>query len=88
MNHYQHEIDTLLLEGASIIIATKFKQVLNSFLDASEKDINNKKCQFYGWNTSPRIMRSIAQVFRSSLVENWTVFRYHGILITLISSYT
>jgi hypothetical protein len=52
MNHSQFIDDTLLLGGDSIIIATRFKRILDSFLDASGGAVNNKKCQIYGCHTS------------------------------------
>jgi hypothetical protein len=53
MNHSQLVDDTLLLGGASIII---FKSTVESFLDVFGGVVNNRKCQVYGWNTSPRFM--------------------------------
>jgi hypothetical protein len=74
MNHSQFTDDTLLLGGASIIIATRFKRILDSFLDASRGAVNNIKCQIYGWHTPTRVMQAIAQVFQFSLAENWASF--------------
>lgn len=73
MNHSQFANDTLLMGGASIIIATKFKRILDSFLDAS-RAVKNRKCQIYGWHTPPRVMRAIAQVFQFLLAKNWASF--------------
>jgi hypothetical protein len=56
MNHSQFVNDTLLLGGTSITIEARFKSTLHSFLDASRGDVDNRKCQVYGWNTSPRVM--------------------------------
>jgi hypothetical protein len=60
MNHSQFVDDTLFLGGASIIIASRFKSILDSFLDASGGAVNNIKSQIYGWHTSPRVMCAIA----------------------------
>jgi CII-binding regulator of phage lambda lysogenization HflD len=56
MNHSQLVDDTLLLGGASIIIASIFKSTVESFLDVFGGAVNNRKCLVYGWNTSPRVM--------------------------------
>lgn len=44
LNHSQFADNTLFLGGASQIIATHFKVVLNSYLDASGGEVNHKKC--------------------------------------------
>jgi hypothetical protein len=48
LNHSQFADDTLLLGGASMIIATRFKTILDSFLDASGGDANHLKMPNYG----------------------------------------
>jgi hypothetical protein len=53
LNHSQFADDTLLMGGASMTIASHFKVVLDSFLDASRGVVNNRKCQIMGWNTPP-----------------------------------
>jgi hypothetical protein len=47
LNHSQFTDDTLLLRGALVITATRFKRTLDSILDASGGDVNNVKCQVY-----------------------------------------
>jgi hypothetical protein len=44
MNHSQFVDDTLLLGGDSTIISSRFKAILDSSLDSSGGDVNNKKC--------------------------------------------
>jgi hypothetical protein len=83
MNYSQFVEDTLLSGGASIIFATKFKSIMDSFINASGGDVNNRKCQVMGWSTPSWVMQAIAQVFQFSLAENWTSFRYLGIPISL-----
>jgi hypothetical protein len=72
MNHSQFADDTLFLGGTSIIIASQFKSILDSYLDASGGDANNRKCQVYRWNASPRTLRAITHVFQFHLEENWS----------------
>ena len=69
MNHSQYADDTLLFEGASVTIETRFKITLDSFFNTSGGDVNKKKCQFYAWNTSPQIMWEITQVFQFPLAK-------------------
>jgi len=56
LNHSQFVDDTLLLGGASTIIASKFKYMLDSFLYAFGGVVNERKNQVFGWHTSSRIM--------------------------------
>jgi len=79
MNHSQFVDDTLLLGGASVVIASIFKQMMESFLDASNGAINNRKCQIMVWNSRPRVMQSISRIFQIPLIDKWTSFRYLGI---------
>jgi hypothetical protein len=48
LNHSQFAEDTLLLGGASMIIARRFKLVLDFFLDAPRGATNHIKCQIMG----------------------------------------
>jgi hypothetical protein len=63
MNHSQFANDTLLLGGAFEIIASRMKSTLDSFLDAHKGNVNNMKCQVFGWNTSPQVMWALDHVF-------------------------
>jgi hypothetical protein len=83
LNHSQFADDTLLLGGASIIISTRFNQVLESFLLTSEGAINYQKCQIFGWNANNQVMHSIYRTLQFSLSENWSSFKYLGIPIAL-----
>jgi hypothetical protein len=49
-NYSQFVDDTLLLGGASTIIAKRFKCVPEHFLNALGGKENNGKSQIYGWN--------------------------------------
>jgi hypothetical protein len=76
-----------LIGGSSTIIYSRFKYLLDSFIDASTGVVNERKSQVFGWYTSPRIIHSIPQIFHFLLAKNWTSFKYLGIHITLKSSY-
>jgi hypothetical protein len=67
MNHSQFVDGTLLLGGASVIIASRFKQVLDCFVDASGGAINNRKCQIIGRKSKPQIMQDISRIFQFPL---------------------
>jgi len=51
MNYSQFANNTLLLGGKYVTIAVKFKQVLDSFIDASRGVVNHMKCQIMGCNS-------------------------------------
>jgi hypothetical protein len=74
--------------GASTTIASRFKSIMDSFLDASGGEVNNIKCQIFSWNISPRALREIAQVLQFPTTENWSSFKYLGIPITLKYSHS
>ena len=46
-NNAQFSDDTILLGGASTIIAERFRRVLSTFLKASDGKINAKKSKSY-----------------------------------------
>ena len=47
-NHAQYANDTILLDGASVIIVERFKEVINTFLKASDGKVNAIKTKIYG----------------------------------------
>ena len=47
-NHAQYADDTILLGGASIIIAERFREVISTFLKASDGKVNAVKTKIYG----------------------------------------
>jgi hypothetical protein len=85
INHSQFVDDTLLIGGASIIMAKRFKTALENFTQASGALINNAKSNVYAWNTPIRTARLIASIFCFPLIEKWQSFRYLGIPICLKS---
>jgi hypothetical protein len=74
LNHSQFANDTFLMGGVSHIISPRFKQVLDSFLDASSGAVNHRKCQIMGWNARAQGMQTISKIFQFPLVGDWTSF--------------
>jgi hypothetical protein len=85
LNHSQFVDDTLLIGGASLVMAKRFKYSLDNFTQASGALINNAKSNIYAWNTPLRTAHLIASIFRFPLIEKWQTFRYLGIPICLKS---
>lgn len=76
INHSLFVDDTLLLEGASTIIARRVKKFLDEFLQVSGELLNNTKCRIYGWNIPSRTMQRISQIMEIPAQENWNHFFY------------
>jgi hypothetical protein len=83
INDSQLSNDMSLIGGASLIIARKFKRILDVFLDTSRGAVNMIKCQIYGWHSSLEVMHQISKTRQFSLVEEWSFFRYLGITISI-----
>ena len=81
INHAQFTGDTILLGGASQIIARRFKSEMNRYCHASRSKINLRKSQIYGWNLNPREMLDITQVLNMDGVVAWESFNYLGVPI-------
>ena len=62
INHAQFADDTILMGGASQIIASRFKTELNRYCLASGSKINFTKSQIFGWNISPREVLDISRI--------------------------
>ena len=71
INHSLFADDTLLIGGASCIMARRFKKVLNAFLDASGGLLNNKKCKIYTWNVPDQIKQRISNILDIPIQWNW-----------------
>jgi len=85
INHSKFANDSLLIGGASIIIAKCFKTGLGNYTQASGALINNTKSNVYIWNTPLRTTHLIENDFLFLLVEKWKMFIYLGIPICLNS---
>jgi hypothetical protein len=77
--------ETLLIRGASIVMAKRFKIALENFTKASGALINSPKSNVYAWNTPLRTTHLISNIFCFPLIEKWQTFRYLGIPICLKS---
>ena len=62
INHSLFENDTLLLGGASCIVAKIFKAILDSFMEVSVGLINNGKSCLCSWNTPIRTLQKMSQI--------------------------
>lgn len=78
INHSQFADDTLLMGGASITIARRFKKILDQFMAFSSGMINQVKSCVYGWNASHHTIHSIASILRVSHKLEWNNFTYLG----------
>ena len=73
--------DTILLGGASQIIARRFKTELDRYCRASGSEISFRKSHIYGWNINPREMLDISRILNMNGVVDWEYFNYLGIPI-------
>jgi len=83
INHSQFADDTLLIGGASITIARRFKKILDQFMDYSGGKVNQIKSCIYGWNTPNHTIHSIASIFGVSCKLVWNHFSYLGMPVSL-----
>eukprot|EP00253_Pinus_taeda_P022245 PITA_22245 len=79
INHSLFADDTLLIGGASTLMARRFKRVLDAFLQVSGGKLNNRKCKIYTWNVPYQIQQSISQILDIPLQRNWSSFSYLGL---------
>eukprot|EP00253_Pinus_taeda_P008659 PITA_08659 len=79
INHSLFADDTLLIGGASSLMARRFKRVLDAFLQVSGGKLNNRKCKIYTWNVPYQIQQSISQILDIPLQRNWSSFSYLGL---------
>jgi len=82
INHSQFADDTLLIRGASITIARRFKVLLDKFMDYSGGLVNQQKSFIYGWNTSAQVLHNIAATFEVTCNYDWNHFSYLGIPVS------
>lgn len=83
INHSQFADDTLLLGGATTIIARRFKSLLDKFMRYSGGKINYLKSYIYGWNVSPQMIHNIANTFGVPCKLDWDCFSYLGMPVTI-----
>ena len=80
-NNAQFVDDTILLGGASTIIAKRFKNVISTFLNATNGKLNVKKSKIYGWNCTPGVMARIARILGFEGTTSWNSFNHMGVPI-------
>eukprot|EP00253_Pinus_taeda_P017214 PITA_17214 len=83
INHSQFADDTLLLGGATTIIARRFKSLLDKFMRYSGGKINYLKSCIYGWNVSPQMIHNISNTFGVPCKLDWDCFSYLGMPVTI-----
>eukprot|EP00253_Pinus_taeda_P010059 PITA_10059 len=83
INHSQFADATLLIGGASAIIARRFKSLLDKFMRYSRGMINHFKSCIYGWNASAQTLQSTASIFGVPCKLNWDHFSYLGMPVSI-----
>jgi len=79
INHSLFADDTLLIGGASSLMARRFKQTLDLFLLVSGGKLNNNKCKIYTWNVPRQIIQRISSILDIPAQMNWSHFMYLGL---------
>eukprot|EP00253_Pinus_taeda_P025817 PITA_25817 len=79
INHSLFADDTLLIGGASSLMARRFKKTLDLFLQASGGKLNNSKCMIYTWNVPIHITQIISLIMEIPAQGNWSYFKYLGL---------
>jgi hypothetical protein len=82
INHAQFADDTLLLGGASMLVAKRFKEELDAYAAMSGSEISQSKSKIYGWNITPIEMLGISRVLGMEGHTKWETFTYLGIPIS------
>eukprot|EP00253_Pinus_taeda_P008374 PITA_08374 len=79
INHSLFTDDTLLIGGASSLMASRFKETLDLFLQASGGKLSNSKCMIYTWNVPRHITQRISLIMEIPAQGNWSHFKYLGL---------
>jgi hypothetical protein len=79
INHALFADDTLLLGVVLVILATRFKEVLDEFCKDFGRKLSNGKCHIYGWNVSTSSLNAIARCFGFAASSSWYSFKYLGL---------
>eukprot|EP00253_Pinus_taeda_P001792 PITA_01792 len=79
INHSLFADDTLLIGGASSLMARRFKETLDLFLQASGGKLSNNKCMIYTWNVPRHITQRISLIMEIPAQGNWSHFKYLGL---------
>lgn len=81
INHAQFADDTLLLGGARILTARRFKKDLEIYNQVSGNKINLQKSKIYCWNCPGTELGRIARALEMECPRNWVSFTYLGVSI-------
>ena len=83
INHSPFEDDTIMLSGASKILARRILRVLDTFLIVSGGSLNKEKSQIYTWNVSVGTRAGITQIMGIAITQDWKSFKYLGLPLCL-----
>eukprot|EP00253_Pinus_taeda_P029823 PITA_29823 len=81
VNHTLFVNNTLLLGAASARSASKFKEVLDDYSEATGSNLNIGKCKVFCWNISASTLSAIPRIMGFSASLNWSSFTYLGLPI-------
>eukprot|EP00253_Pinus_taeda_P018333 PITA_18333 len=79
INHSLFADDTLLIGGASSLMARRFKETLDLFLQDSGGKLSNNKCMIYTWNVPRHITQRISLIMEIPAQGNLSHFMYLGL---------
>eukprot|EP00253_Pinus_taeda_P015345 PITA_15345 len=79
INHSLFAADTLLIGGASSLMARSFKKTLDLLLQVSGGKLDNNKCMLYTWNVPRHITQRISIILDIPAQRNWSHFMYLGL---------
>lgn len=85
INHSQFVDNTLLIGGASKIMASRFKLVLDQYVEVSGGVINKNKSQIYAWNIRASSLMRIGSILQFPFSVEWKYFKYLRIPISMKS---
>ena len=83
INHALFVDDSLLLGGASLIIARDFKVILQNFGVITGTLINKGKSVVYGWNVEHTTLLRIAHTLGFQGFEKWESIKWLGLPLTM-----
>ena len=83
INHALFTYDSLLLGGASMMIAWAFNDILQKFCQILGALINKNKSTVYGWNVEHSAILQIADFLGFPGFDKWENIKYLGLPLTL-----
>jgi hypothetical protein len=83
LNHSQFADDTILLSGASKVLARRILRVLDIFLIILGGSLNKEKSQIYTWNVSIGTRARITRIMGIAITQDWKSFKYLGLPLCL-----